>query len=223
MTVYCFRYKMPGAMTRIILVRHGETEWNVGEVFRGRRDVGLNEIGIRQAELVRGYLADWSIEAVYSSPLKRAQDTAKCVANHHGLDVRVADGLVDFDYGVWEGLTHQEVKDRYSRLYERWLKEPHLVRMPAGESLHQVTERARGVLDDVVSEHRGTVVLVSHRVVNKVLTCSMLGLDNSHFWDIRQDLGGVTVFNCMAGHFILTLHNDTCHLRQFQRDTLSDF
>ena len=67
-------------MTRIILVRHGETEWNVGEVFRGRRDVALNETGFRQAVLVGEYLADMPIEAAYSSPLKRALDTAECVA-----------------------------------------------------------------------------------------------------------------------------------------------
>jgi len=210
-------------MTRLILARHGETEWNVSEVFRGRRDVALNEIGIRQAELLGDYLADLAIEAVYSSPLERALDTAKCVARHHGLDVTIADGLVDFDYGAWEGLTHLEVKERYRGLYDRWLKEPHLVRMPDGESLGEVRERARCIMEGAVSAHSGTVVLVSHRVVNKVLVCAMLGLDNSRFWDIKQDLGGITVFDHEGDHFTLIKHNDTFHLRQIQRDALSDF
>ena len=210
-------------MTRVILIRHGETEWNVGEVFRGRRDIALNKIGIRQAELLGDYLAHLRLEAVYSSPLKRALITAKCVAKHHGLDVRVTYGLVDFDYGEWEGLTHLEVKERYSGLYDRWLKEPHLVKMPDGESLDEVRERATDVLRRAVSEHNGMVVLVSHRVVNKDLICSMLGLDNSHFWDIRQDLGGITVFDYEDGRYTLIQHNDTCHLRQIQGHELSDF
>lgn len=214
---------MLGAMTQIILIRHGETEWNVSETFRGRRDVGLNEMGIKQAELLGNYLIDLRVEAVYSSPLKRALDTAKSVANHHGLDVSVAHGLVDFNYGAWEGLLHQEVRDKYRGLYERWLKEPHMVRMPDGESLDEVRERARGVVDRVVSKHSGTVVLVSHRVVNKVLICSMLGLDNSHFWDIKQDMGGITVFEYEGGRFTLSKHNDTSYLRQIQQHTLSDF
>ncbi len=210
-------------MTRIILARHGETEWNAGEVFRGRRDVGLNEVGIEQAELLGDYLADVTIEAVYSSPLMRALDTAQRIASRHKLDVRAAEGLVDFDFGAWEGLTHPEVKDTCGALYETWLKEPHLVQMPSGERLDDVRQRARGVLDGVLSERGGTVVLVSHRVVGKVLICAMLGLDNSRFWDIRLDLGAITVFDHEDGRSILIKHNDTCHLRNMQRAPLSDF
>jgi broad specificity phosphatase PhoE len=206
-----------------MLVRHGETEWNAREIFRGRRDVGLNEMGVKQAELLGDYLRDLKVEAIYSSPLKRALDTAKSIARHHGLDVKVAPGLIDFNYGAWEGLTHQDVKRRYGVLYERWLKEPHLVKIPDGESLGTVRERARNVVDKTALKHTGTAVLVSHRVVNKVLICSLLGLDNSHFWDIRQDLGGITVFGYESDRFILVKHNDTSCLRQVQQRTLGDF
>lgn len=208
---------------QIILARHGETEWNVSEIFRGRRDVGLNEMGNRQAELLGSYLKDFKIESVYSSPLKRALDTAQSIVKHHGLDINVAPGLTDFNYGVWEGLTHQEVRAKYRGLYQRWLKEPHLVKIPEGESLDGVRERARSVVDRVASEHSGTVVLVSHRVINKVLICSMLGLDNSHFWDIKLDLGGITVFQYEDERFKLIKHNDTSYLKQIQQRTLSDF
>jgi len=210
-------------MTKIILARHGETDWNVSEIFRGRRDVGLNEMGIKQAELLGNYLKDLRIESVYSSPLKRALDTARSIAKHHGLDVNIAPSLTDFKYGVWEGLTHQEVGNKYRRLHERWLKKPHLVNMPEGESLGEVRERARSVVNRMMSEHSGTVVLVSHRVVNKVIICSMLGLDDSHFWDIKQDLGGITVFEYDGGRFKLIKHNDTSYLGQIQQHTLTDF
>jgi len=210
-------------MARIIIARHGETDWNVGEAFRGRLDVGLNETGLAQAEALGEGLSAFAVEAVYSSPLKRAVDTATAVAAHHGLRISIAPGLVDFDYGAWQGLSHQEVKEHYPDLYQRWLAEPHLVTMPDGESLGEVRQRAGKVVDSAVAAHGGTVVLVSHRVVNKVLICSLLGLDDSHFWNIRQDVAGITVFECEGGRFTLTRHNDTSHLGEARRHELSDF
>ncbi len=210
-------------MTEIILVRHGETEWNVNQVFRGRIDVELNETGIRQAELLAEYLSDLKIDAVYSSPLKRALKTAEIVASYHKLDVRVADGLIDFDYGEWQGLPHQEVKQRHRELYAQWAKNPHQVTMPAGECLNDVSQRAISVVDDVIASHQGSVVLASHRVVNKVLICALLGLDNSHFWNIRQDTCGMTTFTYEDGRFILTMHNNTSYLKPLQKAPLSDF
>ena len=210
-------------MTKLILARHGETEWNAGEIFRGRRDVGLNEMGFKQADLLGDSLADLTIEAVYSSPQKRALDTARSVAKHHGLDVRTVDGLMDFNFGAWEGVSRAEVRDRYGEIFERWLKEPHRVRVPDGETLDEVRERASRVVDWVISEHSGTVVLVSHRVINKVLICALLGLDNSHYSDILLDLAAITVFDHEGGRFRFAKHNDTSHLRQIQQRTLGDF
>jgi broad specificity phosphatase PhoE len=210
-------------MTQIILARHGETEWNVEETFRGRIDIELNETGLRQAELLAEYLGNLKIDAVYSSPLRRALKTAEMIASHHKLDVEIAPGLIDFDYGKWQGLPHQEVKDRYKELYGKWLKNPHQVKMPDGESLNDVRERALSVVDDVVAKYEGTVVLVSHRVVNKVLICALLGLDNSHFWNIRQDTCGITTFTYANERFILTEHNNTSYLKPIQKASLSDF
>ena len=210
-------------MTEIILVRHGETDWNVQQVFRGRIDIELNETGVRQAELLAEYLRRVKIEAVYSSPLRRALKTAEVIARYHTLEVAIAPGLIDFDFGKWEGLPHQEVKRRYKQLYAQWLGNPHLVQMPDGESLNDVRGRALRVVDEVIAKHKGTVVLVSHRVVNKVLTCALLGLDNSHFWNIRQDTCGITTFSYNNGRFVLAAHNDTSFLKTLRTDVLSDF
>jgi broad specificity phosphatase PhoE len=210
-------------MTEIILARHGETEWNVQEVFRGRVDVKLNETGLRQAELLAEYLSGVKIDAIYSSPLKRAFRTAEIIASPHKLKVEIAAGLIDFDYGKWQGLPHQEVKRRYKKLYLQWLKNPHLVQMPDGESLNDVRERALGVVKEAVTKHQENIALVSHRVVNKVLICALLGLDNSHFWDIRQDVCGTTTFIYENERFILTKHNDTSYLRPLPKAPLSDF
>ena len=210
-------------MTKIILVRHGETEWNVAEIFRGRIDIELNETGIKQAELLAEYLSDVKIETIYSSPLKRALKTAELIANYHQLEVKIAPGLIDFDYGKWQGLPHQEVKDKYKELYTEWISSPDQVTIPDGESLNDVRQRAIGVVDEVIAKYKGTVVLVSHRVVNKVLICALLGLDNAHFWNIRQDTCGITTFTYENERFILTEHNDTSFLKPIQKAPLSDF
>jgi len=210
-------------MTEIILVRHGETEWNVAEVFRGRIDIELNKTGIKQAGLLAEYLSDLKLDAIYSSPLKRALTTAELVAGSYKLDVEIAPGLIDFDYGKWQGLPHQEVKDKYKELYAQWIRNPHQVKIPAGESLDEVRKRAIGVIDNVIAKYQGTVVLVSHRVVNKVLICALLGLDNSHFWNIRQDTCGITTFIYENERFILTKHNNTSYLKPLHKAPLSDF
>ena len=210
-------------MTEIILVRHGETDWNVAEVFRGRIDVELNETGLKQAELLAGYLGSVEIDTVYSSPLKRALKTAEVIADRKKLEVSVIPGLVDFDFGNWQGLSHQEVRDKYKELYAEWIDYPERVRMPAGESLDDVRRRAMAVVDDVISQQNGSAVLVSHRVVNKVLICALLGLDNSHFWNIRQDTCGLTSFTYEGGRFILARHNDTSYLTSVRQVRPGDF
>ncbi len=210
-------------MTQIMLIRHGETEWNVGEIFRGRVDIELNETGTKQAELLAEYLSEVKIDAIYSSPLKRALKTAEIIANYHKLNVEIVRGLIDFDYGAWQGLSQQEVKDKYKELHAQWIKNPQQVKMPAGESLDDVRKRAMGVVNGVITKYEGTVALVSHRVVNKVLICALLGLDNSHFWNIKQDNCGITTFTYEDGRFILTEHNNTSYLKPIRKAPLTDF
>jgi len=210
-------------MAKLILARHGETVWNVEKIYRGRRDVGLDEVGIKQAELLGKYVSNYGLEAIYSSPLKRALDTANIIGRYQKISVQIAEGLVDFDYGEWQCLPEQEVKRLYPALLNEWHNNPHKVRMPGGESLEDVRKRAIEVVNDVLSNYQRGVVLVSHRVVNKVLICSLLELDNSYFWNIKQDVGGITVFNYVDGRFVLTKHNDTSHLKELQKSVLDDF
>ena len=210
-------------MTEIILARHGETEWNVSEIFRGRIDVELNDTGSKQAQLLAEYLSQKKIEAVYSSPLQRALRTARAIAIRHKLEVDITPALIDLNYGEWQGLPLPEVKDKYAELYAEWVSRPDRVKIPGGESLNDVRQRAMAVVDEVIARYEGTVILISHRVVNKVLICALLGLDNSHFWKIRQDTGGITTFAYENGQFILTGHNNTSFLKPIQKAPLSDF
>jgi len=210
-------------MAKLILARHGETVWNVDKVFRGRADVNLDEVGIKQAELLGKYLSNWELEAIYSSPVKRALDTANIVARYQKVAVRIAEGLTDIDFGEWQSLAEQEVRRLYPDLLNEWHNSPERVKMPGGESLENVRRRAVDVVTGVLSRHQGNILLISHRVVIKVLICYLLGLDNSHFWNISQDVGGITIFNYGDGRFVLTRHNDTSHLRELGRSVLGDF
>ncbi len=210
-------------MAEIILARHGETEWNVEEMFRGRIDVELNETGIKQAGLLANYLSNVKIDAIYSSPLKRALRTAETIAQYHQLEVEIAPGLIDLDFGKWQGLLRQEVQDKYEGLYTEWANHPERVKLPGGESLDDVRDRTMAVVNEVIAKYEGTAVIVSHRVVNKVLICVLLGLDNSHFWNIRQDTCGITTFTYENGRFVLIRHNDTSFLKPLNKAPLSDF
>jgi len=211
-------------MTEINLIRHGETDWNVEEIFRGQADIQLNEIGTKQAQLVSSYLRNTPIEAVYSSPLKRALKTAEMIADPHNIDVMASNELIDLDYGEWQGLPHEVVKNKYETLYQEWMKTPHLVRIPKGESLGDIRKRAVSLIEQVVAEHEGsTVALVSHRVILKVLICALLGLDNSHFWNIKVDTCGITTFIYQDNSFVIEKLNDTSFLKSIDRPPLSDF
>jgi broad specificity phosphatase PhoE len=210
-------------VNRIILIRHGETEWNIKEIFRGRIDIKLNETGIKQVELLARYLSPVEIQAIYSSPLKRALETARVIAGYHQIDVEIAPGLTDFNYGRWQGLPLKELRDEYPELYAEWILNPHQVKMPGGESLDDVRTRATAVVDNIISQKGEAAAIVSHRVVNKVLICALLGLDNSHFWNVKQDVCGITTFTYEKGRFILTSHNDTSFLKPIPKAPLSDF
>lgn len=200
-------------MIELILVRHGETDWNASGIFRGRADVGLNETGRRQAEKLGEYLDREKLVIIYSGPLKRARETAAAIAGRQGIEVAVVANLNDFHFGEWQGLSLQEVAEKYPEFYRDWQDTPEQVRVPGGESLEEVRGRALPFVEDAVMRGgEGRIVMVTHRVVIKVIVCALLGLDLSHFWNIRIDNGGLTRFNCGDGRLVLARHNDTSYL-----------
>ena len=211
-------------MVEIILVRHGETDLNAGEIFRGLVDVDLNETGRQQAELLGEYLSNEKIDIVYSSPLKRAVKTAEVIAQHHALEVNIVRNLIDIDYGEWQGLPLKEITEKYRETYRDWLDTPEQVRIPGGECLEDIRSRAMPFIEDAVMRcGEGRIVFVSHRVVNKVIICNLLGLGNAHFWNVKQDTCGITRFNCGDGRVVLTCHNDTSFLKSIEGIRQTDF
>jgi len=202
-------------MTRIILVRHGETDWNKDQIFRGRIDVPLNTTGQKQARATGDALRSYKIDAIYASPLSRAMETARAIAIFHpNIMVEEAEGFIDIDFGKWQGMPGKKVEEEYKELYNRWQKEPHNVKMPDGEDLDNVKLRAMESLNNILNARKDeTVAIASHRVVNKVVLCAILGLTNQCFWRIRQDTCAINIFNNSESGFIVSVINDTCHIK----------
>ncbi len=211
-------------MFRIILVRHGETPWNKERIFRGRMDIPLNDTGREEARLAGEWLKNEVIDAAFSSPLSRAVETAEQIARHHGLTVQTLEGLTDLDYGDWQGVPLEEVKQRYPALYRQWESMPDTVRFPNGETLEEVRVRALAAVDEVLDRHpQGNILLVAHRVVNKVLIAAFIGLNNSDFWRIGQDTAAINRFERVGSIWNIITVNDTCHLRPVARGPQLDF
>ena len=133
--------------TSIYLVRHGQTAWNKEEVFRGRTDIPLDETGLREAELAAEYFRPIHLQAIYSSPLSRARQTAQKIAQIHALEAQPLDGIIDMSFGSWEGQSLREVEEKDGVRYRQWRDEPHLVKLPGGETLEEVRARAMAALD----------------------------------------------------------------------------
>jgi broad specificity phosphatase PhoE len=209
-------------MAEVVVIRHGETAWNRDEVFRGRADVPLSERGRQQAQRLAGALAGRPIEAVYSSPLSRARETAAPVAEAVGLEVVQDERLVDMSFGEWEGVPRAEVEERWPELYGTWTREPEQFRAPGGESLAEVLARVRPAVDEIAARHE-VAALVSHRVVCKVLLCEALGSGAAGFWRVRVDTASVSVLERGERGWAVTRVNDTHHLRGLGEGDRRDF
>lgn len=163
-------------MTHVILVRHGETDWNTSKLAQGQADIPLNEEGRRQAKAAARRLAREAIVAVYSSDLSRASDTAAVIAGDHGIGVSVDPAFKEIDQGDWEGVTTDEIRARWPEI---WGDARHWERRPGGESPAEVRARALEGLRRVVESHpTGTVVVVSHGGTIRWLSAEAMGYDD---------------------------------------------
>jgi broad specificity phosphatase PhoE len=202
-------------ITRFLLIRHGQTEWNRVERFRGHADIPLNETGLAQAQKIAARLADESIAAIYSSPLQRALQTAQPLADAQHLQVQKCDALIDMHVGALEGLTLAEARQAFPEVMDKWLNAPGHVKFPKGESMKAVRTRLEKLLGELSAQHAGqTIALVTHRLVCHVTLLLALGLNLDSLWRIRQDNACVNVFEKREDRFVVTLMNDTRHLQE---------
>ena len=188
-------------MTRIILVRHGETTWNVEGRYQGQEDTPLSERGLEQGRLLSEGLRNIPIDRAISSPLQRSFRTCQFCADLHGLTVSSDERLLEINHGSWEGRLAAEIAAEYPQDFERWHSEPHLVQMPdGGENLEDVRRRVRAAFDDYVRQYPNETVLVAaHDAVNKAIICDLMGIGMEHFWQIKQDNTCINVLECNDG------------------------
>ena len=201
-------------MTRIILVRHGHVDWIAPERFRGRAELALSELGRRQAQAVAHYIAKtWKPEAVYTSPLSRCRDTAAAVAAPFQLEPQPVEGFCDIDYGNWQGLTREQAAARWPDETELWFRAPHLAEIPGGETLPDLLSRVTAALRGVVRAHPdGTLTIVGHDSVNRVLLIFALELPLSRYWHLRQEPCCINELFFDDNSFVICSMNETQHL-----------
>ena len=183
-----------GGPTRLLLLRHGQTELSRQRRYSGRGDPELTETGRGQAADAARYLSEkGGIAAVVSSPLQRAYATAKAAADALGLPVQVDDDLIETDFGEWEGLTFAEAAERHPDVHGRWLRDTGL-RPPGGESFDDVAERVRRARDRIVAEHGpSTVLVVSHVTPIKTLLRLALAAGPTILHRLHLDLASLSI------------------------------
>lgn len=171
----------------LYLVRHGETDWNVQRRIQGASDTPLNEVGYHQARALVPVLTGRLITAVYSSPLQRAMQTARLAAEALGLEVQPAPGLAEMDQGELEGMEFAEIQRRYDGFLDKWHKRPAEVRMPGGETMAELQERAWAEIEAMRRAHPlDTVAAFSHNLTIITVLCRILGVHLNDFRRIRQ-------------------------------------
>jgi broad specificity phosphatase PhoE len=198
---------------RILLLRHAETEWNRERRFQGWRDVPLSATGREQAESAARLLAATRIDAVWSSPLARARDTAAIIAAPHRLAVQESEAFREMGFGDWEGLTRDEVRERFPDAQRAWAETPHEAAWPGAETLAAVRARALAGLEALRAAHTGqTICLVSHGITGRILILEALGLGPDRLWSFHLSSTGISELEFRDDWTTLHRMNSLIHL-----------
>ena len=200
-------------MSKLILVRHGDTELNSRERFWGQTDVKLSAAGFRQAERLRDRLAAQKIDAIYSSNLQRASVTAEIIAAKHQLAVTICAELGEINFGKLEGLTFEEISQLYPEAAKLWGATTFAVQFPGGESVAELNKRVsnfRSRLKKHAPEE--TILIVAHNATLRLLMCQLLSLELPRFRQFRLDLASLSILDTYPQGAILSLLNDVSHL-----------
>ncbi|MGB9779388.1 MAG: histidine phosphatase family protein [Caldanaerobacter sp.] len=203
-------------VTRLYIARHGQSKWNLENRMQGMKDIELSELGIKQADLLAKRLEEENIEIIYSSDLKRAYMTAEIIAERIKIPFYKEKEFREMSFGVWEGLTAEEIEKNYTGLYSLWKKDPVQVFIEKGETLKQVQSRMLKKTWEIVEKNRGkNILIVSHGTSIKALILGLLDIDLSFYPSFRMDNASLNIVDIKENKkAVLVLYNDTCHLRE---------
>lgn len=206
---------------RLLLVRHGETNWNKESRFQGIRDIPLNDHGRSQGRKASAFLQDTPIDFAVSSSMLRPKETAEIILEQHqGVELSTTSELIEICHGLWEGMLEAEIQAEYPELLQQWKDQPETVQMPEGENLQQVWDRGVSAWNKIVADHSDhdsskTILVVAHDAINKVILCYLMGLKPDNFWNIKQGNCAVSVIDYPQGASdkpVLQAINLTAHL-----------
>ncbi len=213
--------RSPHAGPRLLLVRHGETQWNRESRFQGIKDIPLNETGKAQGRKAADFLKDIPIDFDVSSSMLRPKETAELILEHHpNISLETTQGLWEIGHGLWEGKLESEIEADFPGLLTQWKEAPETVQMPEGENLQEVWDRAIATWEEIVEQYSNsdnprTGIVVAHDAINKTILCYLLGLEPKNFWNIKQGNGAVSVIDYpqgLLGKPVLQAINITTHL-----------
>lgn len=200
-------------MTKIFLIRHGETEWNKLGRLQGNSDVSLSPEGIRQAQLMAAYVPFNHIDAVYASDLQRASDTAKILAAKFNLPVTTMPGLRETNFGDWEGRVISGLLEELPEDFGNFFIKPDKVKPPNGETFLECQARVENAMDEIIAEHDGQrIIVVCHGAAIRLLICAALEIRIRKMWAIHQFNTALNILTFEDGLFSVELMNSTAHL-----------
>jgi probable phosphoglycerate mutase len=195
------------------LVRHGQSTWNEIGRIQGKQDPPLSALGRRQAMALADALRHEPLDAIYSSPQRRAHMTADPTASDHELPVTTVEGLAEIDHGFWEGLTETQIQQRFAISFYTWLRRPSQTLMPGGEHALAVQQRVLGAWEEIVADHVGDrVLVVSHDIPIKVIIADVLHLSLDYISHFALNNAAISIVQETAGQLQLVQLNDGCHL-----------
>ena len=204
---------------RILLVRHGETDWNLTGRFQGRSDVPLNQKGVEQANALASALREESLAAIYSSPLVRAKETARLIKVFHpSAPLYEDEGLVEMDLGEFEGIEGPRWAEKHADFRKAWRDNPASVTMPGGESLKEVQARAVAALERITQSYPlgSTLLICSHNFVILTILCHALEIPLDRFRELKQGTAALNILYVQGKRFQAEVVNDRSHLPQLE-------
>jgi len=205
-------------MPKIILTRHGQTDYNAQRRYQGQIDIPLNATGLKQAEALRHRLAKVPLTVAFCSDLGRAQTTAEIALEGHpsGLKAKSLAELREVNGGLFEGLTWQEQQDQYPEELKLWRSDPYNYGTPGGENLKQAIERITRAFNQIVEQYPkedDNILIVAHGGPNNLLLCHLMGMELNSIWKWRFDNCAISLVDIYNGkEAILSSFNDTAHL-----------
>lgn len=199
-------------MTRLILIRHGQTDYNSEKRYCGFSNPPLNEKGIEQVERLSFNLRKTKVDKVYSSDLQRAFQSAKLI--FRDLPVEQISDFREMNFGLFEGLGYEEIIKAHPRLYRDWLRYPNQIKIPDGEGLTELNKRVNSRLSSILSENEDkTIALVTHGGPIRAILCQALRFSLKKFWQIEQEITALNIIDYPKGSAPAIIKmNDISHL-----------